>query len=69
MASPGDGPEGKVVAVVQRGCPEGLHLHPVLLAHLAQLLLHVQLLLSSLGRTQRAETTAGPNPAGICTLP
>lgn len=69
MASPGDGPEGKVVTVVQRGCPEGLHLHPVLPARLAQLLLHVQLLLRGLGRTQRAESTAGPNPAGICTLP
>lgn len=41
--------------MIQRGCPECVNLHPVLITHLAQLLLHIQLLLRGLGRTKGSE--------------
>lgn len=52
---PGNRPEGKVIPMIQRGCPECVNLHPVLITHLAQLLLHIQLLLRGLGRTKGSE--------------
>jgi len=55
---PGNRPEGKVVPVIQRGCPERLDLHAVLTTHLAQPLLHIQLLLRGLGRIKCSEAMA-----------
>lgn len=41
-------PEGKIIPMVQSGPPKRLNPHPVLPAHLAQPLLHIQLLLRGL---------------------
>lgn len=50
---PSNRPEGKIIPMIQRGAPKGLNLHPVLPTHLAQPLLHIQLLLRGLERTKK----------------